>query len=72
MAGSIASYARLDELAEPKLPVKYPRDPGYRPPAEENSYNAWYWKTNITGAKGGLLAGCALPSRTTSALPACR
>ena len=35
MAGSIASYARLDELAEPKLPVKYPRVPGYRPPAEE-------------------------------------
>ncbi len=57
MAGSIASYARLDELAEPKLPVKYPRDPGYRPPAEENPYNAWYWKTNITGAKGGVLAG---------------
>ena len=57
MAGSIASYARLDELAEPKLPVKYPRCPGYRPPAEENPYNAWYWKTNITGAKGGVLAG---------------
>jgi amidase len=57
MAGSIASYARLDELPEPKLPVKYPRDPGYRPPAEENPYNAWYWKTNITGAKGGVLAG---------------
>src|SRR5215510_10404079 len=57
MAGSIASYARLDELVEPKLPVKYPRDPGYRPPAEENPYNAWYWKTNITGAKVGVLAG---------------
>src|SRR5262245_16102602 len=57
MAGSIASYARLDELAEPKLPVKYPRDPGYRPPAEENPYNAWYWKTNITGANVGVLAG---------------
>src|SRR6476659_11202460 len=57
MVGSIASYARLDELVEPKLPVKYPRDPGYRPPAEENPYNAWYWKTNITGAKGGVLAG---------------
>jgi amidase len=56
MAGSIASYARLDEIAEPKLPVKYPRDPGYRPPAEENPYNAWYWKTNITGAKVGVLA----------------
>ena len=57
MAGSIASYARLDELAEPKLPVKYPRVPGYRPPAEENPFNAWYWKTNISGAKGGVLAG---------------
>src|SRR5262249_40969426 len=57
MSGSIASYARLDELAEPKLPVKYPRDPGYRPPAEENPYNAWYWKTHITGAKSGILAG---------------
>src|ERR1700741_1558227 len=57
MGGSIASYARLDELPEPKLPVKYPRDPGYRPPAEENPYNAWYWKTNITGAKSGVLAG---------------
>jgi amidase len=57
MTGSIASYARLDELTEPKLPVRYPRDPGYRPPAEENPYNAWYWKTNITGANGGVLAG---------------
>ena len=57
MAGSIASYARLDELVEPKLPVKYPRDPGYRPPAEENPYNAWYWKTHIVGAKSGILAG---------------
>ena len=26
-------------------------------PAEENPYNAWYWKTNIAGAKGGVLAG---------------
>ena len=57
MAGSIASYARLDELVEPKLPVKYPRVPGYRPPAEENPYNAWYWKTHIVGAKSGILAG---------------
>ena len=57
MAGSIASYARLDELPEPKLPVKYPRGPGYRPPAEENPYNAWYWKAEIAGAKGGVLAG---------------
>jgi amidase len=57
MAGSIASYARLDELVEPKLPVKYPRSPGYRPPPQENPYNAWYWKTEIKGASTGVLAG---------------
>jgi amidase len=57
MAGSMASYARLDELAEPKLPVKYPRVPGYRPAPEENPYNAWYWKCDIKGAAQGPLAG---------------
>ena len=57
MAGSMASYARLDELAEPKLPVKYPRAPGYRPSLEENKYNAWYWKTDIKGSGEGPLAG---------------
>ena len=38
MAGTIASYHRLDDLDEPKLPVKYPRSTGYRPPPEENPY----------------------------------
>jgi amidase len=57
MAATLASYARLDELPEPKLPVKYPRTPGYRPSPEENPYNAWYWKTEIKGARSGLLAG---------------
>src|SRR5206468_4168535 len=57
MAGSMASYARLDELAEPKLPVRYPRTPGYRPGPEENRLNAWYWKTEIKGSGAGVLAG---------------
>jgi amidase len=57
MAGSIVSYNRLDQLPEPKLPVKYPRTPGYRPGPEENRFNAWYWKTNITGSSNGVLAG---------------
>ncbi len=57
MVGSMASYARLDELPEPKLPVKYPRTPGYRPPPQENPYNAWYWKCEIKGAARGPLAG---------------
>jgi amidase len=56
MAGSIASYARLDELSEPKLAVKYPRLPGYRPTPEENKLNAWYWKTDIKGSGAGVLA----------------
>ena len=35
------TYQRLYELPDPKLPVKYPRTPGYRPSAAENPYNAW-------------------------------
>jgi amidase len=57
MAGSISSYNRLDQLPEPKLPVQYPRTPGYRPDAKENPWNAWYWKTDIKGTPQGLLAG---------------
>src|SRR5918995_5999762 len=57
IAGSIPSYDRLDELAEPSLPVKYPRTPGHRPAAKENQYNAWYWRCEIKGADSGPLAG---------------
>ncbi len=57
MAGTIESYHRLDDLDEPKLPVKYPRTPGYRPPPEENPYNAWYWKAEVRGADKGPLKG---------------
>jgi len=31
MKGTIGSYRRIAQLQEPKLPVKYPRAPGYRP-----------------------------------------
>ena len=54
--GAIGSYHRVGELAEPKLPVKYPRQIGYRPNASENPYNAWYWKCNVKGASSGKLA----------------
>ena len=57
MAGSIASYNRLDQLAEPKLPVKYARTPGYRPGTDENPFNAWYWKAEIKGSATGILQG---------------
>jgi len=57
MDGVLASYRRLDQFAEPTLPVKYPRNAGYRPPASENRLNAWYWKCSINGATSGPLAG---------------
>lgn len=40
------TYQRLHELPDPKLPVKYPRTPGYRPTPEENPFNAW-WETHV-------------------------
>ncbi len=55
--GVIASYRRLDELTEPKLPVKYPRATGHRPAPEDNPLNAWAWKCSIKGAPTGKLAG---------------
>src|SRR6266566_5449252 len=54
---TLGSYARLDELVEPSLPVNYQRQPGYRPPVEENPLGAWYWKSQISGAESGPLAG---------------
>src|SRR5258706_7170070 len=55
--GPLASYGRLDELVPPTLAPVAPRSPGYRPPASENLYGAWYWKTNIQTGAEGLLSG---------------
>src|SRR2546428_11279365 len=60
---TLGSYARLDELVEPSLTVKYPRQPGFRPPAEDNPLGAWYWKTGIHGAAGGAVAGQKSPHK---------
>jgi amidase len=57
MGGLTAAYDRLDAMAEPTLPVKYPRTPGWRPAAENNPFNAWTWRTDIKGAQNGKLAG---------------
>ena len=51
------SYDRVDALAEPTLPVKYPRQPGFRPSPRDNPHNAWYWKTDLKGADAGPLLG---------------
>lgn len=57
MGGVIGSYKRIEQYAEPTLPVKYPRTPGYRPAAEDNPLNAWYYRTDIQGASSGPLTG---------------
>ncbi|MBV9197631.1 MAG: amidase [Solirubrobacterales bacterium] len=53
-----ASYARLDELDDERLPVKYPRaDVGRRPAGAENPSYGWAWRCSIPGAADGPLAG---------------
>src|SRR5690606_9536894 len=53
----LGSYAHVDALQGPVLPVKYPRDAGAAPRDEENPFNAWAWRCSIKGAKKGKLAG---------------
>lgn len=55
--GTLASYARLDQLQAPTLPVKYPRDAGWAPPPEDNPHNAWAWRCSIKGTPNGKLKG---------------
>ena len=67
MTSTLFSYARLDQLTEPTLPVHYPRRPGYRPQPQDNPLGAWYWRCEITGvtsAPNGLLAGTSTRART--------
>ncbi len=57
MTGTMESYRRVESYPERKLPVNYPRTPGYRPAQEENPYNGWYWRCRIEGAESGPLKG---------------
>ncbi len=52
-----ATPSLLDAFPDELPPVRYPRTPGLRPPAEENALGAWYVKTRIEGAAKGPLAG---------------
>jgi amidase len=54
---SVAAYNMLDRMPDELPIVRYPRTPGYRPPAEENAHGAWYVKTTVSGASSGKLAG---------------
>ncbi|MEO8448429.1 MAG: amidase [Gemmatimonadota bacterium] len=54
---SIEGYNAVDQLPDNLPRVKYPRGAGYRPPAEENKHNAWYYKARVEGASQGKLKG---------------
>ncbi|MFQ5956061.1 MAG: amidase [Kiloniellales bacterium] len=54
---SIEEYNVVDAMPDALPRVKYPRTPGYRPTADENPYNAWYYKTAVKGAARGKLKG---------------
>jgi amidase len=57
MKPSVAAYNVVDAMPDNLPVVKYPRTPGYRPPAAENKHNAWYVKTTVNGAARGKLKG---------------
>src|SRR4030095_10417952 len=57
MKPSVEGYNVVDQLPENLPPVKYPRNPGYRPSQEENQHNAWYYKSLVEGASEGKLKG---------------
>jgi amidase len=66
--GVLSSYERVDELAEPKPRVKYPRTSGYRPEPKDNPLNGWYWRTEVKGAAKGPLAGRTIALKDTTCL----
>ncbi|MGH7906518.1 MAG: amidase [Candidatus Binataceae bacterium] len=60
MGPMLASYERLDELAEPALEVKYKNRKNWKPSEAENPLGGWYWRTEIKGAASGPLTGKTL------------
>ena len=57
IGGAMRIYRRLDEMVEYRPPVKYPRTVGHRPEAQDNPFNGWYWRCEVSGAPEGPLAG---------------
>ena len=57
LEGTFQSYDRLTQLPDYLPPVRYPRTPGVKPSAAENSLNAWAVKSEVRGAVHGPLSG---------------
>lgn len=65
---TIPSFRELEKMPERKLPVKYPRTPGWQPTAEENPLNGWYWRCEVNGASAGPLKGERIALKDTVCL----
>jgi amidase len=57
MTPNVHAYNLVDAMPDALPVVRYPRTPGTFPSPEENTHNAWYVKTSITGAATGPLHG---------------
>ncbi|MFL8988703.1 amidase [Pseudomonas sp. QLc11A] len=57
MQPSFDAYDLVDELPDFTPPVRYDRSSGYRPSNSQNLLNAWYYRTEVNGAREGKLAG---------------
>lgn len=57
MQSSFDAYDLVDELPDFIPSVRYERSPGYRPSMAHNPLNAWYFRTEVSGAREGKLAG---------------
>jgi amidase len=57
LEGTFQAYDRIASMPDNLPPVRYPRTPGYRPGAAENTLNAWAVKSEVRGAAHGPLAG---------------
>ncbi len=68
MQGSFDAYDLVDELPDNVPSVHYPRTHSYRPTAEHNPHNAWYYRTEIKGAAEGKLSGHTVALKDNVAL----
>ncbi|MFK7996560.1 MAG: amidase [Granulosicoccus sp.] len=57
LEGTFTAYDRVAQLPDNLPEVRYPRTPGYRPNADENTLNAWAVKSEVHGAAHGPMSG---------------
>lgn len=57
MDGLVSDVNLVDSIDEPKLPTRYKRGRLVKPEADDNPFNAWFWKCNIKGKRDGKLSG---------------